>query len=42
MSATLVKPFHLAVAIQYSLIHRDIQNGREEQSLAAYFFKAMG
>lgn len=41
MSATLVKPFHLAVAIQYSLIHRDIQNGREEQSLAAYFFKAM-
>lgn len=41
MSATLVKPFHLAVAIQFALIHRDNQNGGEQQSLAAYFFKAM-
>ena len=41
MSATLVKPFHLAVAIQYALIHRDVHNGGEQKSLAAYFFKSM-
>lgn len=41
MSASLVKPFHLAVAIQYALIHRDVQNGGEQKSLAAYFFKSM-
>ncbi|MPS92915.1 hypothetical protein [Comamonas sp.] len=41
MSASMVLPFHLAVVIQYSLIHRDVQNGGEEKSLASYFFKAM-
>lgn len=41
MSASLVAPFHLAVVIQYSLMHRDVQNGGETKSLASFFYKSM-
>lgn len=41
MSNTLVNQLHLAVIIQYSLIHRAQPNGQEPKSLAAFFFKSM-
>jgi hypothetical protein len=41
MSNKLVNPLHLAVIIQYALIHRDQPNGQDSKSLASFFIKSM-
>lgn len=41
MSNKLTNPMHLAVIIQYALIHRDQPNGHEPKSLASFFIKSM-